>query len=130
MYEKNSIIKRAHVDELLSHLHNQHPSIRFTIKNKKDVRLPFVDLSILHWLESLITSPKSRKMNGGTWVGTYNTSMQVRTWYEQRNESWGRPPSQRLSGSKDHQSEKKLIKEKGHTKRNNHQNRMKQGKEQ
>ena len=51
-----TILDRGKVDDLLQHLNNQQPSIRFTMETEKDNKLAFLDTVVLREPDSRLTT--------------------------------------------------------------------------
>ena len=56
-----TILDRGKVDDLLQHLNNQQPSIRFTMETEKDNKLAFLDTAVLREPDGRLTTSVYRK---------------------------------------------------------------------
>ena len=63
-----SIVKRAVVDQLLSHLNAQHPSIVFTLEIESDGKLPFMDVLVHRCDDQLKTSVYRKPTHTGRYL--------------------------------------------------------------
>ena len=55
-----SVVKTTAIDQLLTHLNSQHPTITFTIEREKDNQLPFLDTRI-HRISGTLKTGVHRK---------------------------------------------------------------------
>ena len=69
---RRCIVKEGTVEELLTHLNNVQPSIRFTVEVEKDGRFPFLDTLLRRRDDGSLDAPstENRRTQTGTWTST------------------------------------------------------------
>ena len=63
-----TIVKRAEVNDLLKHLNDQHPSIKFTLETESDDKLPFMDVTVHRIGKHLRTTVYRKPTHSGRYL--------------------------------------------------------------